>query len=77
MPDQTTSQPGSFRQGYQAAQFHEVTPRSMTERPQLDAPPAESCDYNQNMEDILSRVAPSSGVYHSYGQYYLLDEIEP
>jgi len=64
MFDQTTLQASSSRQGYQALQFPEVTPRRMTERPQLEALPTESEDDDQPMDDILSRGAPSSGVYH-------------
>ena len=67
MSDQTTPQAGSSRQGYQALQFLEVTPCRMTERPQIEAPPTESEDDDQPMDDILSRGAPSSRVYHSYG----------
>ena len=75
MSDQTTPQASSSRQGYQDLQFPEVTPGRMTERPQLEAPPTESQDDDQPMGDILSRGAPYSGVYHSYGQDYSPDEI--
>jgi len=47
----------------------------MTESPQLEAPPTEPEDDDQPMGDILSRGAPSSGVYHSYGRDYSPDEI--
>jgi len=75
MADQTTPQAGSSRQGYQALQFPEVTPRRMIERPQLEAPPTESEDDDQHMEHILSRGAPSSGMHHSYRQDYSADEM--
>ena len=77
MSDQTTPQAGYSRQGYEALQFPEVTPRRMTERPQLEAPPTESQDEDQPMNDILPRGAPSSGVYHLCGQDYSPDEIGP
>jgi len=77
MSDLTTPQAGSSHQGYQALQFTEVTSRRMTEIPQLEVPPTESEDDDQHMEDILSRGAPSSGMYHSYGQDYSPDEIGP
>ena len=75
MSNQTTPQVGSSRLRYQALQFREVTTRRMTERPQLEGPPIESEDDDQHMEDILSREAPSSGMYHSCGQDYSLDKI--
>jgi len=77
MSDQTTPQASSSRQGYQALQFPEVTRRRMTERCQLEAPPTESEDDDQHMQDILSRGAPSPGMYHSYGQDYSSNEIGP
>jgi len=77
MSNQTTPQVGSSRLRYQALQFREVTTRRMTERPQLEGPPIESEDDDQHMEDILSREAPSSGMYHSCGQDYSADEIGP
>jgi len=49
----------------------------MAERPQLEAPATESEDDDQPMDDILARVALSSGVYHSYGQDCSPDEIGP
>jgi len=77
MSDQTTSQASFSREGNQALRFPELTPCQMTERPQLEAPPTESEDDDQPMDDILSRGAPSSGVYQSYGQDYSPDEIGP
>jgi len=77
MSDQTIPQAGSSCQGYQPLQFPELTPRRMTEKPQLVAPPTESEDDDQHMEDILSRGAPSCAMYLSYGQDYSPDEIGP
>ena len=77
MADQITPQASYSRQGHQALQFPKVTPRRMTERPQLEVPPTESEDDDQPMEDILSRGAPSSRMYHSYGQDYSANEIGP
>jgi len=75
MSDQTIPQASSSCQGHQAHQFPKVTSCRMTKRPQLEAPPTESEDDDQPMDDILSRGAPSSGAYHSYGQDYAPDEI--
>ena len=67
MFDQTTPQAGSSRQGYQALQFPEVSYQRIIASPQLEAPPTESEDNDQHMEDVVFRGAPSSGMYHSYG----------
>jgi len=77
MSAQNAPQAGSSRQGYQALQFPKLTYRRMTERPQLEAPPTGSEDADQHVEYILSRVAPSSRIYHSYGQEYSPHEIGP
>ena len=49
----------------------------MIERPQLEAAPTESEDDDHDVEDILSRGAPSSRMHHSYSQDYFSDEIGP
>ena len=68
MSDQVTPQAGSSRQGYRALEFAAVTPRGVTTRPMIEAPPSESGGDDADMEDILSRGVESSGPYHSYGQ---------
>ena len=77
MSRQTTPQAGSSGQGHQALQFPQVTPRRMIERLQLEAPPTESKNNDQHIDHKLARGAPSSRVYHSHRQNYLLDEIGP
>jgi len=75
--DQTIPQGGSSCQGYQALQFPKVTSQRMPERTQLEVPSTESKDDDQPVDDILSTVAPSSGVCHSCGQDPSLDESGP